>query len=630
MGADNGGYSEYTEYMLDLANQSTKICCTLLFGCILLMHAALPAAAGVNYPFGSHPFTYAAGSILPNHVSQTTLDQAVADFYDAWKVRYVKQACGTGRYVVLTKVGPGNLTVSEGHGYGMILTALMAGHDPDSRRLFDGMYAYFREHPTLTHAHLMAWNQRRSCKDFDGADSATDGDLDVAFALLLADKQWGSCGAVDYFDEALKVIADCKAGEVDGAAHYTLLGDWVVPSDAQYYPSTRTSDFMLDHFRSFANAEGDSAWTNLLNSLYQLVDAVQSNYSPATGLLPDFVVNPSTSPQPAPGNFLEGPNDGAYDYNACRDPWRIATDFLVSGDSRAKTAVQKINAWIRSAAGDDPANIKSGYQLGGAMSPGADYSSTAFIAPFGVGAMVDASNQAWLNAVWDLIVATPLDAGGYYENTLKLLSMIVMSGNWWAPDTLAGGCTLEGTPQCTTGGYVSADQVVVGGLGGSGGNESVQWRGKLFFPQGIPATAPYTDGAQLLIEDLGAGDTRVFDLTATTNPVPAVAQGVCDSTRDGWSVSQSKTTYKNGSSELDPPTCTPGSARGLTRLQYKPHSTRDLDFQATVKNATLPALVGPLRATLVLGATQAAGDAGQCGVSPSLSCTGTGTRRRCR
>ncbi len=117
------------------------------------------------------------------------------------------------------------------------------------------------------------------------------------------------------------------------------------------------------------------------------------------------------------------------------------------------TAVQKIEAWIRAATGGDPANIKSGYKLDGTMITGSDYLSMAFVAPLGVGAMVDASNQSWLNDVWDLVVATPPSTDGYYENTLKLLAMIAMSGNLWAPERVAAGpCvapTLTPTPTAT-------------------------------------------------------------------------------------------------------------------------------------------------------------------------------------
>jgi hypothetical protein len=400
--------------------------------------AAAPATAA-SHPFGSHPLAYSAGAIRPSHVSQAALDQAVRDFYDAWKTRYLRRACGAGRALVLAGVAPGNLTVSEAHGYGMIVTALMAGHDPQARAVLDGMVAYRRAHPTATHDHLMAWSQDTACANAPGDASASDGDLDIAFALLLADRQWGSCGAIDYRAEALAMLADIEDGDLDATGRYVLLGDWVTPAEPRYYAATRSSDLMPDHYRSFAALAG-GPWNDLLDRTYEIVEALQTRYSPATGLLPDFVVDPLGAPAPAPPGFLEGPNDGAYHYNACRDPWRLATDFLVSGDTRARAAVQRINTWMRAATGGDPSQIGSGYRLDGAPSPGSDYRSMAFIAPLGVGAMVDATNQAWLDALWDLVVATPIEAEGYYENTLKLLAMIVMSGNWWAPEAVAGGC----------------------------------------------------------------------------------------------------------------------------------------------------------------------------------------------
>jgi endo-1,4-beta-D-glucanase Y len=420
----------------------------LLLAGLVLLAPTLATAAVPRRPFGVHSHAYAAGAIVPDHVDQATLDQAVRDFYDAWKQRYLAQGCGPGRYYVATAVDSSNLTVSEGHGYGMVLAALMAGHDPDARTIFDGMYQYFRDHPTATHPNLMSWYQRKSdCASVKGNDSASDGDLDVAYALLLADKQWGSCGAIDYLAEAKKVIGDVKDGDVDQTTHWVLLGDWVTPDDPGYYASTRTSDFMPNHYRSFWVATGDPAWTTLAGATYDLVEGMQASFAPSTGLLPDFVVDPGGGPAPAPPNFLEGNHDGDYGYNACRTPWRLGTDFLISGAPRARAAAQRLTVWIRSATGGDPSAIRAGYRLDGTPLPGSNYLSMAFVAPLGVGAMVDASNQAWLDAIWDLVVATPITAEGYYENTLKLLAMVAMSGNWWSPLTpFGGGC--DPPPPC--------------------------------------------------------------------------------------------------------------------------------------------------------------------------------------
>jgi endo-1,4-beta-D-glucanase Y len=501
----------------------------------------------------------------------------------------------------------------------MMLLALMAGHDPDAQSLFDGMYIYFLEHPTETHTHLMAWNQNKMCSDFDGQDSATDGDLDVAFALLLADKQWGSCGRIDYRSEAGAVMADILDGEVDAAHSFTLLGDWVTPGSPPYDNSTRSSDFMVDHFASFATASGSAAWTHLRDSLYGIVSSLQTNYSPGVGLVPDFIVSPATAPAPSPPNFLEADTDGMYSYNACRVPWRLATDFVTNGDARAKTALDPINAFIRAKTGNDPTGITAGYKLGGDVIPNTDYSSQAFAAPFAAGAVVNSANQAWLNDAWDYVAGTPIGAEHYYENSLKLLSMIVMSGNWWAPEKVgAPTCTPADTALCTKPAFVTDASVSIQHLDRGAGGQMMTLRGSLVFAAGAPATLDA--GAQILVEDTGSGDAAIFDLTAATTPVPGSGDAACNA-RDAWKTTSSKVQYGNRSGALGAPTCTPGSANGLSRIQYRKGSATDVPFQIRTKRSTIAAPVGPLRVTMVLGATSAAGDAGQCGVSDTLDCS---------
>ena len=168
---------------------------------------------------------------------------------------------------------------------------------------------------------------------------------------------------------------------------------------------------------------------------------MQTAHAPATGLLPDFIADPLGSPEPVAPGFLEGANDGAYDYDACRVPWRVATDFLVSGDARAHTVTQRLTTWARASTGNDPALFRSGYQLDGSVSPDADYLSMAFVAPLGVGAMVDAGNQAWLNAIWDLAVAAPIG---------PLRATVVLGAT--AGASTAGQCAVSAPLTCTAAG----------------------------------------------------------------------------------------------------------------------------------------------------------------------------------
>jgi endo-1,4-beta-D-glucanase Y len=387
------------------------------------------SSSAAAQPFGNHARAYASGTILPSNHSQAQLDEAVRDFYDAWKTRYVRAGCGTGRYYILS--GGGHQTVSEAHGYGMLVMAFMAGHDPQAKAMFDGMVHYYQDHPSEIVSTLMSWAQGSSCQNVEGANSATDGDLDIAYALLLADKQWSSGGTLNYRQLAGAIIGGIRSGEVDSGANFVQLGDWAPGDSSSFAGATRTSDFMPSHYKSFADATGDASWRQVRDRSYAIMTTLQNGFAGSTGLLPDFVINAATSPSPAPGGFLESQTDGSYGYNACRDPWRIGTDYLLNGDARSKTVLQRLNTWIRQTTGGNPQNILPGYRLNGTGS-GGNYLDLAFVAPFGVGAMVDASNQSWLNSVWDTTVANGGD--GYYQDTVALLSLIAMSGNWWAPE----------------------------------------------------------------------------------------------------------------------------------------------------------------------------------------------------
>src|SRR6187431_1972119 len=50
-------------------------------------------SGGAAQPFGNHELDYASGAILPDHVSQADLDEAVRIAYDLWKNRYIDEAC---------------------------------------------------------------------------------------------------------------------------------------------------------------------------------------------------------------------------------------------------------------------------------------------------------------------------------------------------------------------------------------------------------------------------------------------------------------------------------------------------------------------------------------------------------
>ena len=384
-----------------------------------------------HYPFPQH--TVYKTHIRPGNYTQEQLDEQVRTFYDAWKNKYLINGCESNQYYVFFDEG-NTVTVSEAMGYGMMIVPLMAGYDPEARMIFNGLFRYYKAHPSHVTPYLMAWKQITGCIDAGGPDSATDGDIDIAFGLLLAHAQWGSQGTINYFQEALLIIHDimgetAAAGDINQDYYSVKLGDWV--DGGSYMTGTRTSDFIMDHFRAFACAVKDTSWNQVTDECYTLINTMQTDYSPETGLLPDFIVNIDEEPAPAPPDYLEGDLDGNYSYNACRDPWRIATDYLINGDERAREAVLKINRWLIESTGGSANNVYAGYYLDGTHAVG--WSDIAFTAPFAVGAMLDTANQQWLNRLYTKILSANIANGGYYDNTLKMLALITLSGNYWVP-----------------------------------------------------------------------------------------------------------------------------------------------------------------------------------------------------
>ncbi len=399
-----------------------------LFGISFLLHISVTAQ---HYPFPQH--TDYQTHIKPDGYTQAQLDGHVRSFYDGWKNKYLINGCESDHYYVFFDSG-NTVTVSEAMGYGMIIIPLMAGYDANALNYFDGLYRYYKAHPSSITPNLMAWKQITDCVNADGPDSASDGDIDIAFGLLLAHAQWGSQGEINYLQEAVLIIndmmgQDAAQGDINQDLDIVKLGDWV--GSGNFMNGTRTSDFIMDHFRAFSCAATDTVWDGVVEKCYDLINDMQTNYSSATGLLPDFIDDVDALPKPADPNFLEGPNDGEYSYNACRDPWRLANDYLINGDERARAAVVKINQWLLESTGGSANNVYAGYHLDGTRLNG--WSDISFTAPFTVGAMVDTANQEWLNALYSKILLSNIANGAYYDNTLKLLSLITLSGNYWVP-----------------------------------------------------------------------------------------------------------------------------------------------------------------------------------------------------
>lgn len=387
------------------------------------------------------PYPGAVNRLSRQAVSQQQADVLTA--YERWKRNYVikadPDAGGQPRYrIAWGKRGTPEFrqTISEGQGYGLIILAHMGGYDPDAKYLFDAVWRFSRDYPSRVDSRLMQWLVPTTPDD---ADSAFDGDCDIAYGLLLADAQWGSDGEIDYRAAALRVIAGIREATIGPDSKLPMLGDFATPNGSPYNQwTTRTSDYMLGNFRAFGRATGDPIWDEVVDACQGVVASLQAQHSPGTGLLPDFVEPVSAAdhtPRPASPNFLEAPTDGDYFFNAARDPWRLGVDALINNDGESAGQARRIGVWASAATGGKPSKFHSGYHLDGQALRNSNYFDTCFAAPLGVAAMTIAGQQQWLDDIYDAVIKDGSE--DYFDDTVGLLCLFVMTGTFWDP-TLSG------------------------------------------------------------------------------------------------------------------------------------------------------------------------------------------------
>ena len=386
------------------------------------------------------------GTAMPLPASAQTLTSDTQKYYADWKEAYLRKnpyVRDEEQYYVFygeqtyeQAHSEVEVTVSEAHGYGMLTAVLMAEYDREAKGIFDGMYRYYLAHPSSIGPHLMAWQQSDNGKalvDSNGADSATDGDLDIAYALLLADTVWGSSGEINYRQAAELVLHDIMEYDVSSVDHILRLGDWAYDAEEsdKYYTATRASDFITQYFPVFYSVTGDDRWMQLYDTTYGIINHLTEKYQ--TGLLPDFIIKDQNGEWiPAPANFLENENDGVYEYNSCRVPWRISTDWLVGKNTDAKKYAETVNAFFVKETGGNPEKIMAGYTPDGRAV--ADWDDLCFTAPLMLSAAA-AGDTAFHDTLRKAVIDLGTDS--YFGNSIAMLCLITDDGGWLVPGTAA-------------------------------------------------------------------------------------------------------------------------------------------------------------------------------------------------
>ncbi len=355
--------------------------------------------------------------------SQKTLAINVANYYDEWKREFL--IAKNGNYRISVDKKDTTRTVSEGQGYGMMIVALMAGYDKDAKQIFDGLYRFVKKHPSEICGSFMTWQVPAKKGE---SDSAFDGDADIAYALMLASSQWGDKGEINYKKAAKDIINSLSVIAIGRETNLPLLGDWVDQNGKKYNQfTTRSSDFMLSHFRAFYRFSGDKRWLDVIKATQHALVAIQAYPGNKTALVSDFIYHDSNGYHPTKRKFLEEEDDSYY-YNACRVPFRVGLDALLNGDKNSLNIAKKMIMWIAKESHENPDKIMSGYRLSGQVI--GDYTSAVFVAPFGVLAKLDDAKQDFFDKIYEAVKERHEN---YFEDSVNLLSQLIMIDAFWDP-----------------------------------------------------------------------------------------------------------------------------------------------------------------------------------------------------
>ncbi|MBX9850808.1 MAG: T9SS type A sorting domain-containing protein [Cytophagaceae bacterium] len=420
----------------------TSIVYLVLFAFSVKVYGQVNTPVGATIPFGSliqsDPTPYPFGLIATNLPAgaynppggQYGKSQDAYAAYVSWKACYVDFTCAGGTEARV-KFDNANQTVSEGIAYGMLLAAYAA-----DKTLFNGLWKYYKSHSNGNS--VMNWC-RDGCANTGGTcpaggnNGATDAEFDAAMALLVAECQWPTPNIpYDYGAEAQILIQKIRQFEIQPAAnppqYQANNGDgWGFGSTCRN-PSYQSPAY----YKLFQSVAGEPAnfWNpNCVNASYTLIN---NNNNNTTGLISNW------SDQNGTPNGCNGPNE--YGFDACRNPWRMATDYLWNGDANALAVNNLVANWLDQV----PAtNVRGPLPQNAANAGAGSFHNATFVSTYGLAVMGTnnaATYQAYLNNMYTETVAITetqnCNAGGgsgYFGNTLRVLALFMHTGNFWEP-----------------------------------------------------------------------------------------------------------------------------------------------------------------------------------------------------
>ncbi|HSH17890.1 MAG TPA: glycosyl hydrolase family 8 [Candidatus Saccharimonadales bacterium] len=256
------------------------------------------------------------------------------ELWASYKRNYIEESSGRTLDKQLD-----NITTSEGQSYTMLRAVWM-----DDRQTFDKSWQWTKDNLQRDDS-LMSWKFGRLPngsygvqESVGGQNTATDGDTDIALALLMAYSRWKDD---DYLYDAQPIINSVWEKEVVQINKKPVLVANDLERANMEEVIVNPSYFSPYAYKIFAHVDKEHDWNGLADNSYALLDRMQSeklDKQKSAGLAPDWVtMNRMTGEISA----LDNPNlTTKFSYDAIRTPWRLALDYAWFKDERSKQLLQ--------------------------------------------------------------------------------------------------------------------------------------------------------------------------------------------------------------------------------------------------------------------------------------------------
>lgn len=322
-------------------------------------------------------------------------------------------------------------TVSEGIGYGMMISVLM-----DDWATYNGLWIYskaYRESPyagnSVAKPGLMPWLTSTFNWGTDGIldeSSATDADLDIGASLIIA---WLKTGNEAYKADALTLINALWENEINPGNLMILSGDTPMWHTAD--PVYNLCYFSPVAIRLFAMVDPNHDWNGVLNAMYDYMAKVQAA---GTGVFPDWSNTAGMAVDPKNGSATK--TYWTFNKESVRIPWRIAWDYMWFQDPRAAQVLNTLNAFISAKAGGDVNAIPAtNYSWNLSVGPDAEGAalSTQWLAAWCATGV--AGNSAWADACTNRLNGEVMttSASSYFTNILHMIYSQLLNGYYQKP-----------------------------------------------------------------------------------------------------------------------------------------------------------------------------------------------------